>query len=221
MLSIDDLYLPRDAQSALAAAHPENPLIQHRGQPGTHDLRLGLSLFRDLRERQPTRLPSYDKAAYHGAGDRDEGRWLTINNKEDETVDVVIFEGWCVGFRPLSDQALEAEWRDAVAAVQREGPEGDKSQLGRQELSSVLFVNDALRGYNGLTDALDAFVHVDAQETQWVYAWRLEQEQKLREARGTGMSDDAVRRFVDGCKCSPVWCAQFVRLPWIEHHGIS
>lgn len=32
--SIDDFYLRRDEQAALAAAHPGNALVQHRGQPG-------------------------------------------------------------------------------------------------------------------------------------------------------------------------------------------
>ena len=32
--SIDDFYLAREDQEALAAAHPDNPLVQHRGLPG-------------------------------------------------------------------------------------------------------------------------------------------------------------------------------------------
>lgn len=32
--SIDDLYLKHEDQVALAKSHPENPLIQHRGEPG-------------------------------------------------------------------------------------------------------------------------------------------------------------------------------------------
>ena len=43
----------------------------------------------------------------------------------------------------------------------------------------------------------------DAEDTQFVYAWRLEQEVALREKRGTGMTDEQVRQFVDGCKQKP------------------
>lgn len=32
--SIDDLYLRREDQVALAAEQKENPLVQHRGEPG-------------------------------------------------------------------------------------------------------------------------------------------------------------------------------------------
>jgi D-glycerate 3-kinase len=195
VLSIDDLYLPHAAQRALAAAHPDNPLIQHRGQPGTHDLPLARELFTALRARQPARIPSYDKAAFAGAGDRDEAGWRAVNAPGAPSVDVVIFEGWCVGFRPLQPRELEACWREAAAAA-------PDTPLGRASLASVEFVNRALAEYDGLTAALDAFVHIDAAETSWVYAWREEQEAKLREQRGSGMSPEEVTRFVDGCKCS-------------------
>lgn len=33
--SIDDLYLTHDDQTALAKEHAQNPLVQHRGEPGT------------------------------------------------------------------------------------------------------------------------------------------------------------------------------------------
>lgn len=39
--SIDDLYLKHEDQVALAQSHPLNPLVQHRGEPGTLLLCLG------------------------------------------------------------------------------------------------------------------------------------------------------------------------------------
>lgn len=47
---------------------------------------------------------------------------------------------------------------------------------------------------------LDAFVHIDAENTQYVYDWRLQQEAALRAAKGTGMTDSQVINFVNGCK---------------------
>lgn len=32
--SIDDLYLNHEDQVELARSHPDNPLVQHRGEPG-------------------------------------------------------------------------------------------------------------------------------------------------------------------------------------------
>jgi len=46
----------------------------------------------------------------------------------------------------------------------------------------------------------DAFIHIDAENTKWVYQWRLEAEVKLRAAKGSGMTDEQVEKFVDGCK---------------------
>lgn len=59
-------------------------------------------------------------------------------------------------------------------------------------------MNECLRGYDVLTDVLDAFVHVDAEELEFVYDWRREQERRLREETGEGMSEEMVGRFVDG-----------------------
>ena len=48
----------------------------------------------------------------------------------------------------------------------------------------------------------DAFIHIDAEDPKWVYTWRLEAEVKLRIEKGSGMTDEQVKRFVDGCKFS-------------------
>ena len=40
-VSIDDFYLRNADQRALAAANPDNRLLQCRGNAGTHDLQLG------------------------------------------------------------------------------------------------------------------------------------------------------------------------------------
>jgi D-glycerate 3-kinase len=41
--SIDDLYLKHEDQVALARSHVDNPLVQHRGEPGKINLPLKLS----------------------------------------------------------------------------------------------------------------------------------------------------------------------------------
>jgi pantothenate kinase-related protein Tda10 len=46
----------------------------------------------------------------------------------------------------------------------------------------------------------DAFIHIDADNTKYVYHWRLQAEQKMRQERGKGMTDDQVVTFVNGCK---------------------
>ncbi|KAJ5675682.1 hypothetical protein N7462_008579 [Penicillium macrosclerotiorum] len=195
-LSLDDIYLTHADQVALAQAHPTNPLLQHRGQPATHDLALGEKVFASLAAEQPTAIPQYDKSAFGGQGDRvPRSHWKTVNADGQEKVKVVIFEGWCVGFRPWDDQTLRAKWEAAV----RQKETGDyHGRLGHVKLEDVQTVNEALKQYDSLTDKLDALIHIDAQDLQFVYEWRQEQERTLRAARGTGMTEEQVNHFVDG-----------------------
>ena len=197
MLSIDDLYLTRNLQSELAASHPSNPLIQHRGQPSTHDLCLALSLFSDLRRGETTKLPRYDKSAYGGQGDRvPKDEWSYVNRDKGQKTKVVIFEGWCVGFRALTKEKLVREWENAVRERHKENYTG---RLGWNRLEDVEYVNEALREYDQLTDQLDALIHLDAENSLFVYEWRSESERKLRDTKGSGMTSEEVADFVNGC----------------------
>ncbi|KAF3354446.1 hypothetical protein VdG1_07525 [Verticillium dahliae VDG1] len=66
------------------------------------------------------------------------------------------------------------------------------------KLEHLLFVNDRLREYDAITDLLDVFVHIDAEDTSYAYDWRAQQEVALRAERGAGMTPDEVVKFVDG-----------------------
>ncbi|CAI7633120.1 unnamed protein product [Penicillium palitans] len=195
-LSLDDIYLDHADQVALAQAHPSNPLLQHRGQPSTHDLALGEEVFASLAAERPTAIPQYDKSAFEGQGDRvPKSQWKVVNEEGQDKVKVVIFEGWCVGFRAWDDQTLRAKWEAAVR--QKETGEYD-GRLGHVKFEDVKAVNDALKRYDILTDKLDALIHIDAENSHFVYEWRQEQERTLRAAKGTGMTQEQVKHFVDG-----------------------
>lgn len=43
----------------------------------------------------------------------------------------------------------------------------------------------------------------DAQNLRFVYEWRQEQERNLRAAKGSGMTEEQVNHFVDGCEYIP------------------
>ncbi|KAJ6084399.1 hypothetical protein N7486_011199 [Penicillium sp. IBT 16267x] len=195
-LSLDDLYLTHADQVALAEAHPDNPLLQHRGQPSTHDLALAEKVFASLAAEQPTAIPQYDKSAFSGQGDRvPESQWEVVNKEGQKKIKVIIFEGWCVGFRPWDDETLRAKWETAVQQKETGSYEG---RLGHVKLQDVQAINDALKRYNALTDKFDALIHIDAQDSHFVYEWRQEQERSLRASKGTGMTEEQVNHFVDG-----------------------
>ncbi|EEQ29754.1 D-glycerate 3-kinase [Microsporum canis CBS 113480] len=189
--SLDDIYLTHADQQQLAAVHPNNPLLQHRGQPSTHDIALGSKVFDSLRRNKPTQIPSYDKSAFNGQGDRaPEDTWETVNDIRNgqSLVRVVIFEGWCVGFRPRPEAEIRAEWEDAVR--RRECDSSYDGQLGDVKLEDVMAINKALEKYDAFTS--------DAENTHDVYYWRQQQEQTLLEVKGKGMTPDQVTKFVNG-----------------------
>ncbi|OAA81375.1 Signal recognition particle, SRP54 subunit, GTPase [Akanthomyces lecanii RCEF 1005] len=188
--SIDDFYLNHGDQTALATQHPDNALVQHRGEPGTHDVALAIQVFTQLMQGQPTKLPQYDKAAFQGQGDRlPESAWLPVNQPGQPRIDVLMLEGWSVGFRPLSDGEVERRWKASSRTLQS------------HKLEHLFFVNQNLRAYDALTNLFDIFIQIDAEDTQYVYIWRAEQEDHLRLIKGdpsAGMTKDQVIQFVDG-----------------------
>ena len=94
-LSLDDLYLSRAERQELAAA--VHPLFATRGVPGTHAATLGMAIIEHVRAGRTFDLPRFDKAR----DDRSEH-----SRRVAGPVDVLLFEGWCVGAAPQAGDAL-------------------------------------------------------------------------------------------------------------------
>ncbi|RPB03223.1 P-loop containing nucleoside triphosphate hydrolase protein [Choiromyces venosus 120613-1] len=187
VFSADDLYLTHADQVALRELYPDNKLVRHRGEPGTHDIELAKKVFQSLHDQQETKIPSYDKSAFEGQGDRaDELSWEKVNGPYD----LVIFEGWCIGFRPLPDDFVEEAWNKSKTS--------GKGTLGKHLLEHLLFVNTKLKDYGTITDSLNALIHIDAEDISYVYDWRIQQEHGLISSRGSGMTDGQIIEFVNG-----------------------
>ncbi|KAH6673621.1 P-loop containing nucleoside triphosphate hydrolase protein [Halenospora varia] len=187
VLSIDDLYLKREDQVKLAEENKDNKLVQYRGEPGTHDIPLATSLINSLLHSKETSIPSYSKHLFSGLGDRlPPSEFHHVNKPNSTPIRVIILEGWCVGFRSLSN---------AKVAEKQASP---SITLGKHKLEHLEFVNDKLKEYDIMTNEFDAFIHIDAEDTKYVYEWREQQEAALRREKGTGMSKEEVVRFVDG-----------------------
>ena len=199
VFSLDDLYLTHADQVDLAEANPDNPLLQHRGQPGTHDVRLLLDIFAKLKAGQNVKIPKYNKSLFNGQGDRQpESEWDEYNTPSDENqVKVVLFEGWSVGFQPLTSSELQTKHTRATAALQSNNS-NYQGRLAHNTLSSITTINSSLQAYPKLWQYFNVFVHIDAAEPLYVYDWRLQQEETTRKEKGGGMTDKEVRGFVDG-----------------------
>ncbi|KAF9693577.1 hypothetical protein EKO04_008245 [Ascochyta lentis] len=194
-VSLDDFYKTHDGLVSQRDQDPQNGLYRVRGQPGTHDEQLAAQFFNELGSfsgEGELRIPSFDKSQFSGEGDRAPvSAWHSVSRKPD----VVVFEGWCVGFQPLPASALEEKHSLALAGHL---PINTPAQ---HQLPHLLEVNDNLKRY---CDAFmgpqhfDFFVHIDTSDLHNVYVWRLEQEHKMIAAKGSGMSDEQVKAFIDG-----------------------
>jgi Predicted kinase len=159
-------------------------------------------------EQEPLYLPQYNKSAHAGKGDRaPRSTWPIV----PRPLTVLILEGWCVGFKPLTEAELERRWREAQEslsspATTTESQDSDRTKglLARHELEHLRQVNDALSSYQAvLNDKFDIFIHLDIPTSpalEWVYTWRKEQESQLRLEKGpeNAMTDEQVEKFVDG-----------------------
>ncbi|KAK3491777.1 P-loop containing nucleoside triphosphate hydrolase protein [Neurospora crassa] len=194
VVSIDDFYLTHEEQLKLAEENSDNALVQYRGEPGTHDTPLLLSFLSSIISSQPTHLPLYDKSAHHGLGDRlPASTFPAINDPnlsapQHRTIHVLLLEGSLTGFRSLPPATISTKYLDLKSY----------KTLSHHKLEHLLFINERLKEYEPAWDQFDAFIHIDAQDLEWVYEWRLEQEEQLRREKGTGMSAEMVRKFVDG-----------------------
>lgn len=175
-LSLDDLYLTRRERAVLAGE--VHPLFATRGVPGTHDVGLGLSLLGAVRSgKAGLVLPLFDKARDDRAPD---SKWRCIA----APVNVLLFEGWCIGAHPQSDA-------DLATPINRLEAEEDPAGIWRAH------VNAALAGpYRPLFDAPDCTIMLRAPCLEVVLDWRRLQEAKLRARTGAGMTDSEVARFV-------------------------
>jgi D-glycerate 3-kinase len=172
ILSLDDLYLSR-AERALAAAD-HHPLFATRGVPGTHDVERGMAILDRLLAGKSVELPVFDKALDEPSAE---------TRHVEGPVDIVLFEGWCVGAAPQT----AADLREPVNALERdEDPDG----IWRREVNRRLATD-----YAELFARIDLLVVLKVPDFESVRAHRRVQEKRL----GWGpavMGEAALDRFL-------------------------
>jgi D-glycerate 3-kinase len=181
-LSIDDFYLTRKQQIAIASQYPFNPLLQQRGYPGTHDIQLGLEKLAELRKinatRDGVRIPCYDKSKHQGQGDRlPEAEWTEIRGP----LDVVFLEGWMLGFRGVPESVISSN-----VGVQAD------PRLN----AGLLEINRLLDSYQAWYGQLDAFIHLIPLDIKYVIDWRVEAEERMKAQGKPGMSREDITSYI-------------------------
>lgn len=174
-VSIDDFYMTRAGQLEVAAAHPGNPYMEHRGYPGTHDIELGEQTLREAatapNDSGTLVVPSYDKSAHAGRGDRAPvDQWRSVNRP----IDIVFVEGWMLGFSAVPEDSLTDP--------------------------HLVPPNRALAQYERWYQHIDAWVVMRAVDPNYVLTWRVEAEERMKASGKPGLSradiEDYIRRFI-------------------------
>ncbi len=160
-LSLDDVYLTRDARVAMA--RDLHPLFATRGPPGTHDLDLlerTLSALSAAGAGDETPLPVFDKRADDR---RPEAEWPRFRGRPR----AILVDGWCLGVLPEAPEAL-------ASPLNRLEADRDPDGVWRKAVNAF-----AGGRYLALSARLDARLFLRAPGFEVVHAWRCEQEEGL------------------------------------------
>lgn len=143
--------------------------------PGTHDVPLGLATLNALREGGQVRLSRFDKSLDDRLPERD---WPL----SPPHLRLVVFEGWCVGARPIP-----GDLRAPINELERAE---DPDATWRHAWNDALAIQ-----YPPLFAAIDKLALLAAPSWAVVPGWRRQQEAGMR--AGPGRMDEAtLERFV-------------------------
>ncbi|WVZ69261.1 hypothetical protein U9M48_018074 [Paspalum notatum var. saurae] len=180
-LSIDDFYLTAKEQNELRDRNPGNALLALRGNAGSHDLQLSVetleSMIKLTKEGMKMKVPRYNKSAFGGRGDRaDPSVWPEVEGP----LEVILFEGWMLGFKPLPNEDVKAV--DPQASFM---------------FDFLEVVNKNLEAYyDAWHRFIGSWIVIKIREPNCVFQWRLQAEIAMRADGKPGMSDEEVMDFV-------------------------
>jgi D-glycerate 3-kinase len=172
-LSLDDLYKSYSDRLLLTQ---QDPRLIWRGPPGTHDVDLGLNVLDKIRQLQsPVMVPRFDKSAFGGAGDRTTPEIAT-------NIDIVLFEGWFVGVRPINADVFDTAPPPIVTDEER---------------TFARDMNRRLHDYLPLWERLDSLIVLYPTDYRCSLEWRKQAEQQMIAAGKSGMSNAEIEQFVN------------------------
>lgn len=173
-LSLDDLYKTYADRQQL---QQQDPRLRWRGPPGTHDLDLGLDVLKQVQmgTNVPIWVPRFDKSLHGGMGDR-------TTPESVAGVDVLLFEGWFVGIRPIDPALFET----APPPIETEG-----------DRAFARDCNIRLQDYVPLWDLMDSLVVLNPVDYRLSKAWRKQAEQDMVRQGRSGLSDAEIEQFVE------------------------
>ncbi len=161
VLSIDDFYKTR--KERLKMSKRNHKLFMTRGVPGTHDINLISKTFANLKKKRfkTVTIPKFDKAI----DDRlKKSKWTKIKKQPN----IIIFEGWCVGARSQKKNLLKKP-------INKIESKDDADLKWRKKVNHNLNTS-----YKKLFNKIDKLIYLKAPSFNYIFQWRLHQEQKLK-----------------------------------------
>lgn len=156
-----------------------HPLFQTRGAPGTHDLNLAHRILAecvDTKKPKSIRTPRFRKEIDDRANPSE---WYTVQTP----VDIVLLEGWCVSARPQAEEDLSSPINSLEKNL-------DANGKWRQHVNKCL-----AQSYAELFARLDRTIMLKVPNFDQIIEWRMEQEDKLREA-SKSLKDASKHQFM-------------------------
>ena len=179
VFSIDDFYKTRAER--IKMSKKIHPLFLTRGVPGTHDISLIKKTFIKLKKKifKTVLIPQFDKSIDDRAR---KSKWIKVKKQPN----IIIFEGWCVGARTQKNNFLKKPIND----IERKY---DPNLRWRKEVNNHLSTN-----YKKIFSKIDKLVYLKAPNFNYIFQWRLNQEQKLKLTSKNKkiMSRSEVRKFI-------------------------
>ncbi len=173
VISLDDYYLDKKEREKLAQT--VHPLFKTRGVPGTHAVADGINNFADIIAGRKSNVFQFDKLT---------DKRLSATQKIEE-VDIIIFEGWCVGVVAQNNEELYQPINDLETKY-------DTNKVWRN------YVNQQLQNqYKKWFGHIDYLILLEVPDFKHVLDWRIKQERQaeLKSAK-QGLSDDEIKVFI-------------------------
>ncbi len=179
VFSIDDFYKTKSER--IKMSKKTHPLFLTRGVPGTHDLNLINKTLNKLKRKnfKTVVIPKFDKSIDDRANKK---KWQKIKKRPN----IIIFEGWCVGARNQNNKNL----KKSLNEIEK------KHDI---DLKWRKIVNKYLKNqYQKIFKKIDKLVYLKAPNFNYIFKWRLRQEQKLKLTSKNKkiMSKSKVKEFI-------------------------
>ena len=179
VFSIDDFY--KTKHERINMSKKVHPLFMTRGVPGTHDINLINKIIVQLKKKKfkPVLIPKFDKSVDNRFK---KSKWTKVKKQPN----IIIFEGWCVGAKSQKNNFLNK----SLNVIEKKY---DEDLRWRKKVNYYLNTN-----YRKLFNKIDKLVYLKAPSFNYIFHWRLHQEQKLKLTSKSKkiMSRSKVKEFI-------------------------